>query len=157
MTDSAVTFLGLIAGASVVMALIQVGVIVGLALYGRKLAIQVQRAAERLESTLSRLEAGSDPILEKLAAVSADVSHAASLARAQAEKLDRLTTNLSRRVDRTLDTAQRALTVPAREGIALGAAVKATLGSLREQRLERQLERRAARQARDDDQALFIG
>ncbi len=157
MSDTAVTFLGTIAVATAVMALLQVGVIVGLALYGRRVAEQVHRTAERLEGTLTRLEVKSDPILQKLSALSGDVSHAASLARAQAEKLDALTTNVSRRVDRTLDTAQRALTVPAREGIALGAAVKATLGSLREQRLERQVARRAARQARDDDHALFIG
>jgi biopolymer transport protein ExbB/TolQ len=156
-SDTAVTFLGTIAVATAVMAVIQVVVIVGLALYGRKLASQVHRAVERLEDALRRLEARSDPILDTLTSVGTDVSHAASLARAQAEKIDQLTTNVSRRVDRTLDRAQRALTVPAREGIALGAAVKATLGSLREQRLERQVERRAARQARDDEQALFIG
>jgi hypothetical protein len=49
--------------------------------------------------------------------------------------------------------AQRALSVPAKESVALAAAMRAAVGTLREARRQR----RAGRLGPDDDDALFIG
>jgi hypothetical protein len=141
-TDTAVAFLGAIALATVIMAVIQIGAIV----YGARLA----RRAERL---VGKLEHDIAPIVERLTAMSADASRAASLAALQVEKVDRLVTDVSERVDRTMTAAQRALVVPAREGAALAAAVKATVSTLRELRQQQ----RARRIAGEEDDALFIG
>jgi hypothetical protein len=141
-TDLAVAFLGAIALATLVMAVIQVGIIV----YGARLA----RRAERL---VGRIEHDIAPIIERLTSVSHEAARAASLAAHQVERVDRLVTDVSDRVDRTMATAQRALVAPAREAVALTAALKATVGTLRDARRQR----RAARFGTDEDDALFIG
>jgi hypothetical protein len=85
--------------------------------------------------------------------MSAEASRAASLAATQVEKVDRLVTDVTRKADRAMDAAQHAILLPAREGIALAAGVKATLGTLRRMRRDRA----AARHRGEDDDALFIG
>ncbi|HXH06441.1 MAG TPA: hypothetical protein VNI83_07600, partial [Vicinamibacterales bacterium] len=70
----------------------------------------------------------------------------AALAAAQAERWDRLTADLARRVDETADILQKALVNPAREGLALVAALRAGLAALRG---------RGTRVEEED--ALFIG
>ena len=47
------------------------------------------------------------------------------LATAQAQKIDRLVTDLTRRVDETSAVIQQAIITPAREGMAIIAALKA--------------------------------
>jgi hypothetical protein len=135
-------FLGAIALATLVMAAIQVGAIV----YGA-------RMARRIEELVGRVERDVAPVIDKLQVMSGEASRAASLAALQVEKVDRLVTDVSQRVDRTMTAAQRALVAPAREGVALAAGVRATVGTLREIRRQR----RAARFGADDDDALFIG
>jgi hypothetical protein len=141
-TETAAAFLGAIALATVVMAAIQVGAIV----YGARLA-------RRAEALVARVERDVAPIVERLTAMSTDASRAAALAALQVEKVDRLVTDVTLRVDRTMAAAQRVLVAPAREGVALAAAVRATVATLRELRRQR----RAARLAGEDDDALFIG
>lgn len=142
MTATAVAFLGAIALATVVMAAIQIGAIV----YGARLARRTDRLVTRLEQDLG-------PIVERLNAMSADASRAASLAAVQVEKVDRMVADVAERVDRTMAAAQRALVVPAREGVALAAAVKATVTTLRELRQQQRVRRLGG----DEDDALFIG
>ena len=76
-----------------------------------------------------------------------------ALATAQAQKIDRLVTDLTRRVDETSALVQQAIITPAREGMAIVAALKAGLGALRGLR---QLHARHGRQA-DEEDPLFIG
>jgi hypothetical protein len=141
-TDTAVAFLGAIAIATVTMALLQVGAVV----YGALLA---RRAA----ALVAKVEGDLAPVIERLTAMSAEASRAASLAATQVEKVDRLVTDVTRKADRAMDAAQHAILLPAREGIALAAGVKATLGTLRRMRRDRA----AARLRGEDDDALFIG
>lgn len=139
---TAMAFLGAIALATLVMAAIQVGAI-----------IYAVKMARRAEALVSRLERDVSPIMDRLNAMSVDASRATSLAALQVEKIDRLVTDVSTRVDRTLVAAERALVAPAREGAALVAAFKAalrTVGDLRRQQ-------RGARFRTEDDDALFIG
>jgi len=74
------------------------------------------------------------------------------LATAQAQKIDRLVTDLTRRVDETSIIIQQAIVTPAREGMALIAGVKAALGALRGLR-----DFRGRHGSVDDEAALFIG
>jgi hypothetical protein len=141
-TDAAVAFLGAIALATLVMAAIQVGAI----LYGVRLA-------RRTEQLIARVEHDIGPIIERLTAMSTEASRATALAAHQVERIDRLVGEISEKVDRSMHVAQRALVAPAREGVALAAAFKATLGTLRDIRRQR----RASRFRHDDDDALFIG
>jgi hypothetical protein len=140
-TDWAVGFLGAIALATLVMAAIQVGAIV----YGARLARRVERLVGQVERDIG-------PLVERLTAMSGDAQRAAALAAAQVEKVDRMTTELSARLDRTMALVQRALVAPAREAAALAAAARAAAAALRVGR-----RRQAARGLDGDDTALFIG
>jgi hypothetical protein len=141
-TPTSELLLGAIALGVVIMAAIQVGALI----YGSRLA-------RRIEALVGRVERDTAPMIERLTAMSGEASRAAALAALQVEKVDRLVTDVSERVDRSMAAAQRALLVPAREGVALAAAVRTTLDTLRELRRQQ----RAGRQAATDDDALFIG
>lgn len=141
MIDWTAGFLGVIALATLVMAGIQVGAIV----YGARLARRVERLVARVEGDIA-------PLVDRLTAMSGDAQRAAALAAAQVEKIDRITTEFSARLDRTMTLAQRALVAPAREAAALAAAARAVLATLREAR-----RRQTARGLDGDDTALFIG
>jgi hypothetical protein len=140
-SDTAVAFLGAIAAATVVMALIQVGAIVYAA-----------RLARRLEALAGRLERDLQPAMDRLTVVSDQTARAATLAATQMERVDRTLTLLGDRADVAAARLQRALGRPAREGVALAAAVRATVATLRELRRRR---RGGARE--DDEDPLFIG
>jgi hypothetical protein len=135
-------FLGVIASATLVMAVIQVGAIVA-----------AGRLARQAQQTLSTVQQDIRPLIAKAHAVADEASRTAALATAQAEKVDRLVTDLSARVEHTSAIVQEAIIAPAREGLALAAAVKATLGALRG---FRGLRPRHGRTAEEED-PLFIG
>lgn len=141
MSDWSPIFLGVIAAATLVMAVIQVGAIVFAARLGR----QMQQLAASVQQDIRPLIARANTIAE-------DATKTAALATAQAQKIDRLVTDLTRRVDETSAIVQEAIIVPAREGMALVAAIKAGLGVLRTIRFQRG---RAGRV--EDEDALFIG
>jgi hypothetical protein len=134
-------FLGVIAVATVVMAVIQIGLIVALL-----------RAMRQAQQTLQNVQQEIKPLLVKATAVADQASRTAVIATAQAEKVDRLLTDLARRVEETATIVQHAIVTPAREGMALVAGLKAGLAALRGFREMR--ERR--RQAEEED-PLFIG
>jgi hypothetical protein len=134
-------FLGVIAAATLVMALIQVGALV----YGWMLARQMARLVVRIEEEIKPLSASFN-------AVARDAARASSLAVAQVERVDRLFADLTARVEQTADVVQRAVVAPIREGTALMAGVKAALEVLREWR-----RRPARRRGPEDEDGLFIG
>lgn len=141
MSDWSPIFLGVIAAATLVMALIQVGAIVFAARLGR----QVQQLAASVHQDIR-------PLIARASTIADEASKTAAIATAQAEKIDRLVTDLARRVDETSAIVQEAIVVPAREGMALVAALKAGLGVLRSVR-----PRRARGGRVEDEDALFIG
>lgn len=141
MTDWNPVFLGIIAVATLVMALIQVGAIV----FAARLGAQVQQLATTVQEDIR-------PLIARANAIAEEASRTATIATAQAQKIDRLVTDLTRRIDDTSLVVQEAIVTPAREGLAIVAALKAGLGALRG---FRDLRGRPARV--EDEDALFIG
>lgn len=134
-------FLGVIAVATLVMALIQVGAIV----FAMRLAAQVQQLATSVQQDIR-------PLIARANAVAEEASRTAVLATAQAQKIDTLVTQLTRRVDETAAVIQEAVVTPAREGLALVAGLRAGLAALRGLR-----EYRGRPAGAEDEDALFIG
>ncbi len=120
MNDWSQFFLGTIAAATLVMALIQIGAV-----------IVATRVARQAQQTLTAVHNEIRPLIAKASAVADEASRTAALASTQVQKVDRLLTDLSRRVDETANVVQQAIITPAREGVALLAAVKAGIAALR--------------------------
>jgi hypothetical protein len=133
-------FLGVIAVATLAMAVVQVGVIVVAVLLARR----VDRLADQVEHELK-------PVFAHLDTIGREASKAAGLATAQVERVDRLFQDLSERIEQTVSAIQSSLVGPAREGKALMAALRAAMAAVREAR-----RRARARQRVDDEDALFI-
>ena len=134
-------FLGVIAVATLAMAIVQVGVIVA-----------AGRLARRVEELADRLEQDVKPLFGHLNAIGRDASRAAALATAQVERADQLFSDVAVRIDQALNNVQNSLGMPAREGRALISGFKAALQALRELR-----QNGRSRQSRNEDEdALFI-
>lgn len=134
-------FLGVIAVATLLMAVIQVGVIIGLL-----------RTARQAQQIMATVQQEIRPLISKVTAVADEASRTAGLATAQAQKVDRLVTDLARRVDDTAAVVQQAIIMPAREGLAIVAGLKAGLAAIRGFR-----EMRARQRQAEEEESLFIG
>jgi len=135
-------FLGIIALATFMMAAIQVGVIV----YGLGVARRVSRL-------LSQVEQEMKPLAESVNTIARDAARISSLAAGQTERLDRVVTDLTTRIEQTATTVHDAILKPLREGAAIMSGVKAAIGAIREL-----TDRSGSNRARaDDEDALFIG
>jgi hypothetical protein len=134
-------FLGIIAMATLVMALVQVAFII----YGWTLARRVSKLLDQLERELK-------PVMEGLSAMARDAARASSLAVAQVERVDRLFTDVATRIEETATTVQNAIVGPLREGAAVMSGVRAVLSVLKD--LTR---RSAAAPHAEDEDPLFIG
>jgi hypothetical protein len=141
--DWSQAFLGVIACATALMAIVQIGAIVVLA-----------RVAGQVQGILTTVRKDIGPLLVRANAIADEASRTATLATAQAEKIDRLVTDLARRVDETSAIIQQAIITPAREGMAVIAALKAGFGVLKGLGLK---DVRARQGGVDDEDALFIG
>ena len=139
MTPWAEIFLGIIALATLAMAIVQIGVIVA----AGRLAKRVDRLADQIEHELK-------PLFTHANAIGRDAARAMALATAQVERADQLFADLVVKIDQTVSTVQANLIAPAREGRALLAALRAALSALRSAR------DRARQQRADDEDALFI-
>jgi hypothetical protein len=126
--------------ATLVMAIIQVGLIVVAA----RLARKVQELSVQFEQDVRPLIANATSIAE-------NASRASSVALAQVQRADRMLTDLSQRVDDSIAVVQGSLLAPAREGRAILAGVGAAMSAYRELRAAR------ARAAADEEAPLFIG
>lgn len=134
-------FLGVIAVATLAIAIAQIGVMVA----AGRLARRVARLTDQFEQEMR-------PLFGHLNAIARDASRAAALATAQVERVDRLFTDLAVRVEEGVAGLQSTIGTPAREGRALLLAVRAAFEVLRGVRSTRR-----ARQGRgDDEDALFI-
>jgi hypothetical protein len=134
-------FLGVIAVATLAMAIVQVGVIVA-----------AGRLARRVEELADRLEKDVKPLFGHLNAIGRDASRAAALATAQVERADQLFSDVAIRIDQALNNVQNSLGMPAREGRALLSGFKAALQALRELRQNG----RSRPSRSEDEDALFI-
>jgi hypothetical protein len=142
-TDWSAVFLGVIAVSVLVMATLQVGVVV----FGLRAARQVSQA-------LGRLEQQTQPVLAHLQAIGADAARTSALAAAQMERADRLFAELTQRIDETTAIVQEAVIVPAREGAAVLAGLRAAVAAIRDLRSPGPA-RRSGRF--DEEDPLFIG
>lgn len=156
MNDPSGLFLGIIAGATLLMALIQVGAIIAIlkiARQAQETLASVQRDVKPLLAKANEMADQAKPILSKANEVAEEASRTAAIATAQAQKVDQLMTILSRRVDETSSIVQQAVVMPAREGMAIVAAIKAALGAFRG---PNDFRGRTGR-PNDEDDPLFIG
>jgi hypothetical protein len=133
-------FLGVIAVATLAIAIAQIGVIVAAGLMARR----VGRMVEQLERDVK-------PLFGHLNAIGTDAARAVSLATAQVERADKLFSDVAVRIEQTLNLVQSSIGGPAREGRAILAAFRAALQAIRGPR------NGGTRQGRgDDEDALFI-
>ena len=143
MNDWSQVFLAVIAVATALMAIVQIGAIVALA-----------RVAAQVQGLLTTIQKDIGPLLSRANAIAEEASRTATLATAQAQKIDKLVTDLTRRVDETSAVIQQAIITPAREGMAIMAALKAGLGVFKGFGFR---DLRGRQGGVDDEDALFIG
>ena len=141
MNDWGHAFLGVIAVSTALMAVMQIGAIVVLA-----------RVAGQVRDIVATLQKDIRPLIGRANQIADEASRTATLATAQAEKIDRMVTDLTRRVDETSAVVQQAIITPAREGMAIVAALKAGFGALKGMR-----DMRGRPGGVDEEDALFIG
>ena len=144
MMETSTLFLGTIALSTLVMAMVQVGMII----YGARLAQRVNRLVDQVEKEIK-------PALTRVNAVSGDVNRATSLAVAQLERVDQLFGQFAERCDHLMSVAQDAVVAPVRQGVALLQGMRAALVALRG--VAGVGPSGAAERVGDDDEALFIG
>lgn len=144
MNDSTNMWLAIIAISTLVMAVIQVGAIIGAVIAARRMQTQVKQVEQRVTQQVQ-------PLIDRINVIGADAARISALAVQQAEKADVALTGAAQRVDQTLAVVQNAVVAPAREGMALAAALRAAVGSIKTG------VRRRPRAAGEEDDALFIG
>jgi hypothetical protein len=143
-SGTAELFLGIIALSVLVMAAIQVGVLVlGL------------RLAKRTEELSRQIDREIRPILANLTELSAEAARTAQMATNQVERVDRLFTDLTHRVDQTLAVAQHFVQGPAKNGLAVVTGVRAAVSAFRGIREASRRRRKTSPGVEDD--SLFIG
>ena len=133
-------FLGIIAIATLVTAILQVAVLIAAGLLTRRLGQLVNKVERELQ-----------PTFEHVNAIGRDAARAVALTTAQVERVDRLFADLAHRVEETVAAFQDNISGPARQGKAFMSALRAAFDVIREAR-----RRARARQRADDDDALFI-
>ena len=134
-------FLGVIAAATVAIAIVQVGLIVAAGL-----------AVRRVTRLIATVEQELRPMFTYVNAIARDASRATSLATAQVERADQLFADVAARVEQALADAQASIGRPAREGRAIISALKAAFQAVRDVR-----QNGRGRQSRgEDEDALFI-
>ena len=138
-------FLGAIATATAVMAVVQVGIIV----FAARLARRVDRMVDVMETELK-------PALDRVNAIGGDMNRATSLAVAQVERADQLFARVAARVDRVTAVTQDAVIEPFRHGSALLEGFRVALSVLRGSPSPGP-QGDGMRPMADDEEALFIG
>ena len=142
MTSWAEVFLGIIALATLTMAAVQVAAIA----YGWRVSRQVTHQLARIEQDLKHL-------LDSFNAVARDAARISAMAASQAERADRLLTDLATRVEAAIATCRETVLNPVRQGTATLAGVRAVFDFLRTI-----ISRSRARSGRSEsEEALFIG
>jgi hypothetical protein len=135
-------FLGVIATAVAVMAVIQVAAIV-----------VAMRAARRVGDAVSRLETDVRPIVANLKSMSADAARAANIASEQAQRAEQLIGDLTSRVNDTVAAVEATVARPVREVYAMLQGLVGAVAAFREG------PRAPVRQGAgsEEEDSLFIG
>ena len=149
MNDWPAIFLGVIAVSTLIMAIIQVGAIIATLRAVR----ETQKVLALVQQDVRPLIAKATTVAEKATAIAEEASKTVTLATAQMQKVDTLVTDLTRRVDETATIVQKALVTPAKEGMAIFAAIRTGLGALKGMG---DFRGRTGRHSEEDD-PLFIG
>jgi hypothetical protein len=134
-------WLGIIAVAVLVMAVIQVAAIVF-----------AMSAARRIGQVADRLEQNLNPVVSNLQTITSEAARMTTLAAAQVERADRMFADVARRAEQVM-AAVPTLLGPAGKGLAFLNGIKAALAAIHE--LRRSSRRGAAHP--DEEDALFIG
>lgn len=132
-------WLGVIAVAVLMMAMIQVGVLIGL----MKMAKEASAATRDLRRELT-------PLIAKANKIADDAGRVSALALTQMERIDQVLDSTAQRIDETMAVVQTALINPVRQSAAVLAGLRAALAVFKA-RQDR------GRYGRDDEDALFIG
>jgi hypothetical protein len=136
----ATVFLGVIAAATLMTAVLQVVLLVA----GFSLVRRISRFVDFVETEVK-------PIIGHIDSIARDASRAAGLALAQVERADQLLADTIQRIEHTLSTVQSLIIGALREGNALMMGFRAVMAAVRGFQ-RRQTSRRRA----EDDEALFI-
>ena len=134
-------FLGVIAAATLAMAVVQIGVLVA-----------AGRLARRLDALADQLEREVKPLVGHLNDIGRDASRATTLATAQVERADRLFGDVAFRIEQALNALQVSIATPAREARALMTALKAAFQAIRDWRTRA----RSGQPRAEEEDALFI-
>ena len=113
-------YLGVIAAATLVMALVQVGVLIAGII-----------AVKRMHKVLVRVEDSVRPVLAHVDDLVVDATESIAVVRAQLDRVERQTMHVLTRTDEAVQRVQTYLVAPAREGIALAAGARALFGAVR--------------------------
>jgi predicted PurR-regulated permease PerM len=135
-----VVFLGIIAVATLTIAVVQIGVL-----------IAAGRAARRVGQFVDDAERELKPIISHLNAITRDASKAAALAVIQVERLDQVWNQVGSKVEQTLSSALSVFLGPARQGRALLLGFQAIMGALRHARSQR-----SPSNGKEEEDGLFI-
>lgn len=144
MSVAAELFLGVIALSVLVMAAIQVGALMA----GLRLARRVEQLSRQVDQDIK-------PLIANLTSLTAEAARSAELASRQLERVDRLFSDLTLRVDQTLAVAQQFVQGPARNGMALLSGVQAAVSAFKGIREASRRRRKTSPGVEDD--SLFIG
>jgi uncharacterized protein YoxC len=136
----ATVFLGVIAAATLITAILQIVLLVAAA----NLVRRVSRFVDFIEVEVK-------PIVGHVESITRDASRAAGLALAQVERADELLSNAIARVEQTLSTVQSLILGALREGNALMMGFRALMATIRGFQRRQTTRRRV-----EDDEALFI-
>ena len=139
MNTWATVFLGIIAVATLMTAVMQI-----------VLLLAAARLVRRITTFVDDIERDIRPILGHVGAIARDASRVASLAVAQVERADQVFTEAFRRVDQTFSHVQSVIMGALKEGNALMMGVRAVMAAIRA------FQRRQGRRRSEDDEALFI-
>ena len=140
MTESANLYLGVIAAATLLIAIVQIGVLVAAGVLARRIA----RVTSDVEQQIK-------PIFAHLDAIGRDAARAASIASTQVERADRLFADVAGRMEHGLESVQHAFYGPVRESAAILSALKAAFGAVKNPTAHRR-----GRTRGEDEDALFI-
>jgi uncharacterized protein YoxC len=136
----ATVFLGVIAVATLITAILQIVLLVA----GYGLVRRISRFVDFVEVEVK-------PILGHVDSIARDASRAAGLALAQVERADQLLSDTIQRIEQTLSTVQSLIVGALREGNALMMGFRAVMAAVRGFQRRQSTRRRA-----EDDEALFI-
>jgi ABC-type transport system involved in cytochrome bd biosynthesis fused ATPase/permease subunit len=112
-------FLGVIAVATGLMALVQIAVLIAA-------LIAVKKATE----VAARVEAAARPLIDHVDDLVVDTTESIAAGRAQIDRVEQQAMDVLARTDRAVHRVQDYLIAPARQGIALAAGARALFGAL---------------------------